>query len=1256
MSAISDFVTRLTALGVKLWVEEAELKLRAPKGTLTSDLVTQLKARKAEILSFLSEQQQVRERQPIAPSERLGRDWDGRLPLSFAQQRMWFFDQLDHTGSGANIPIALRTRGVLDTAAFEASVDAIVQRHESLRTRFCDEDGHPVQRLVTDPAFSIRVVDLTGLEDIDRETVRDALIQAEANAGFELDRRPLFRMVHLRLNDTEGAMVLNMHHIVSDGWSLGVFVQELCAGYAARLQNRDAALSPLPIQYADFAAWQRGYLSDEIRENELNWWREQIGELPILELPTDRPRPALQTTNGDLVRFRIDTALTQALEDMAREHDATLFMVLQAALSALLSRLCGQDRFGIGAAIANRNRRELEPLIGYFVNTLVMSVDTRDDPGFAELVRRARDTAMAAFDHQDIPFEQVVDALQPERDLSRTPFFQVMLILQNAGGDGGQLPGLSMETFDLDVTHPLFDLNFAFGRDEEGLGGALEYNTDLFDCGTVERWLDGFRILLQAATTDPQQPLSTLPLFDAQTNRQLLAWSANSGPVPVYATMHAYFEAQVAANGAAPALAFGDEVLTYEALNRRANQLAHGLRARGIGRGSLVAQGMERGMRPVICQLAVLKSGAAFLPLNPDDPTERLRGILQDAGADLVLCDGTLPGSLVGLPVVNLEETDLAREQSEGNPVGRTGGDDAAYVIYTSGSTGKPKGVVIPHGALVNFADAAADAYNLNTGERALQFANLHFDTFIEEIYTTIGRCGLLIPRTRDMIRSTRHFLDECGRLDITILNLPTAYWHQITADLAAGEAEMPSCIRVVIVGGERMLPEMVTAWQKALGAYPELKNGYGPTETTVAVTAWTPALTQPPRFESGHTPIGGPYRNVRAYVCDRFGNPSPVGVPGELWIGGLSVARGYLGRPALTAQQFVPDPFAETPGSRVYRTGDLARRLPDGNLECIGRADHQVKVRGYRIELGEVESALSELADVALAAVDVRGRGADAQLIAWLQAAEGGRLDAAVVRRQLSQNLPEYMIPTFIHCAAEPLPLTSTGKVDRRALAALFPDEMRPETTGRSPQTPTEQLLADIFSEVLGLETGIDAETSFFDMGGHSLLATRVVARVEKRLGCALPLQDLFTHPTVAALAHRVESGLGIQVADRKPIPVFDREREPVPLSFAQRRLWFLDRFEGASATYNMPTALRLEGAVDSRRLDLALRGIIQRHEVLRAAFPAVDGEAEQVFLPMDRFGLTVVDLSGLAESERLDAARRLRNLDVVTPFNLKT
>jgi amino acid adenylation domain-containing protein len=1041
------------------------------------------------------------------------RGHDGPVPLSFAQERLWFLDQYYPGSAAYDIPAPFPLYGPLDASTVKAAIDEIVRRHEALRTTFALRDGRPVQIVAPSLAIPLAVVDLGHLPEHERQNAALRILADERNHVFDLTRGPLLRATLVRLLPHFHYLIVNLHHIVSDGWSLDVLGRELEAARQAFAQGRRPELPALPIQYPDFAVWQRSWAQGPEFAAQLAYWKKQLADLDLapLELPADRPRPLHSSFRGATIAFGLPDALAEKLRAAAQQANATPFMVLAAGLMALLHRYTGRESLAIGFPTASRNRSEIEGLIGLFVNSLPLHVRMSGELTFRTLLARVREAALGALAHQDLPFERLVEELQPARSLSTNPLFQVLFDLRTVpagqagagGGDG------TFESVVMDDTAKL-DLSVQMAHDGTHLSGNVQYSTDLFDEATMRRFIGHYRTLLAALADAPDAPLARLPLMP-QYERERVLGGFNSTAMPFpNVTVHALFEAQADRTPDAPALVSDGGALTYRELDARANRLAALLRARGIGPEDVVAICMDGAPEAIVAVLGVLKAGAAYLPLDPAYPRDRIAFMLADARARIALTQTALLPLVAPLVESALALDDASEElerQPDARPAPAAGPDDVAYVMYTSGSTGRPKGVVVPHAGVVNTIACFAAIYEdgLGPGGRVLQFSSLGFDTSVREMFEALSTGAALHVARRDDMLPGEPLVRLMRERGITMATLAPSVWASLPA------AELPE-LRIAASGGESCIPSTIERWAPGRAFY----NGYGPTETSICNSTH--------RCTPGVRPsIGGPGANVRYYVVDANLEPCPVGVPGELLIGGIAVARGYLGRPGLTAAQFVPDPFGGEPGARLYRTGDLARWLPSGEIDHLGRIDGQIKIHGVRIEPAEIEAVLSEHAAVAASSVTVSLDAlGEKRLVAYVVPADPNRPPSSdELRARLAEKLPAVMVPRHFVLLPE-VPLTTAGKLDARTLPA--PEDGAGERAYAAPRTRLETVLAGIWGEVLHRER-VGVDDNFFELGGHSLIVTQVVSRVRDALGIEMKIRTIFEHPTIAELARHLRA-----------------------------------------------------------------------------------------------------------------------------------
>ncbi len=1170
-----------------------------------------------------------------------------RTLASPAQRRLWFLDRLEPDSAAYNIASALHLEGDLDPQALASAFTTILERHEALRTRFREGDDGP-RTIVEEPSpVEIPSEDLEHTADPAAEARRR--VAEEARRPFDLSVGPLLRVRRLRLAQDANVLVLTMHHIIADGWSVGVLVHELAEAYRAHRDRREQDLPELPVQYADWAAWQRSYLEDGEGDRQLAYWKSELNELPALALPTDRPRPPQASGRGASFPVRIPADLVARARRFARAEGATLHMTLLAALSAVLGRWSGQEDFGIGTPVANRTREEAEPLLGVFVNSLVLRADLRGRTlSFRDLLARVRHSALRAYEHQDVPFERVVEAVAPGRDLSRTPLFQVMFILQNAPVGALDLGPLRIRPFEAPTGTSSFDLTFsleppeeravAADGDSQDIVGDVEYSTDLFDEATLARLWSELLRLLDEALRSPEHPLRRLRLLSAEDRESaLVEWSGRRDAREATVLLPERIAVVAERTPDAIAVVAGARSITYRHLEERVGRLAARLKDAGAGPGRRVALLLDRSPEFVAAVLAVWRTGAAYVPLDPSHPRDRLVEALHDAD----------PAACVVTP-----ETDFTPPVGRTLPFGPHTPDDgevlssgpspipeaAAYVIYTSGTTGRPKGVVVPHGSLAAAYDAWAERYELRAGDRHLQMAGVGFDVCAGDLVRALGSGATLVLADRETLLDPEALFELAHRERVTFAEFVPAVLRPLSAH-AASDARRLDSLRIVAVGSDVWSMEEAAAFRATFGPDTRLANSYGVTEATIDSTVW---FLDEGHAGGAHPPIGRPLAHATVHVLDDAGEPCPPGVVGDLFLGGPSVARGYLGRPDLTADRFVPDPFGP-PGARAYRTGDRARFLRDGRLVFVGRDDDQVKVRGQRVELAEIEAALLRAPNVRAGAVVVRGEGEHTRLCAYVED-RGAGFDEEGARQTMLRRLPSGWIPASF-TVLDRLPLTDNGKVDRRRLP-------EPASLARAFEEPTgemERRVAAIYAEVLRLPR-VGADDDFFALGGHSLLAVQVTSRLASDLGRDVPVRALFEFPHVRGLAASLDSDDGAPLPPVRPAPQDERR----PASFAQRRLWFLDRLEPDTAAYHLPTLLHLEGAVDRDALRRALEGLVHRHEALRTCFVEGENGPEQRIDPAGPLDLPVVDLSGLPRRDRGRALQHEVRREIRRPFDL--
>jgi amino acid adenylation domain-containing protein/non-ribosomal peptide synthase protein (TIGR01720 family) len=1175
-----------------------------------SELLTDLSPKKRALLNMLLEKRGVdSSRLPIV---RCHRESDS-FPLSFAQVRLWFLDQLTPGSSVYNVPLAVRISGQLDRRALERTLTEIVRRHESLRTGFVEVDGAPRQVIHAPRPVHLRAEDLSGVEGAEAEA--ELLAAEEARRPFDLTDGAPFRVRLLRLGDTEHVVLLTMHHIVSDGWSMGVLVREVAEIYDAYGRGEESPLAELPIQYVDYAVWQRQRLTGEMLARELSYWKEQLGgTLPVMELPSDRTRRAVERQRGACATFDLSAATGRGLRELCRREGSTLFMVLLAGFKVLLHRYSSQKDILVGTPVAGRNRAETEALIGFFVNTLVLRTRVSGDAPFQELLGLVREACLGAYAHQDLPFEKIVGELQPDRNLSHAPLFQVMFILQNTPPANSEMPGLTLRPMGSKNETAKFALTLTMTEGGEGVFGSLQYDTDMFDAPTITRMAGHLKNLFEAVAADAGQAVAELPLLSEAERRQLLVeWNDTGRVYPPADCIHRLFERQVERTPDATALVFDDERLSYRTLNDRANRLAHYLINLGVGAESPVGVFVDRSVEMVVALLGVLKAGGAYVPLDPDYRQERVEFMLKDTGVPIVLTRERLLEWLEAHDkrTVCLDSGwDAVSLESSENPAVNVRGSNLAYVIYTSGSTGKPKGVAIEHRSAVALINWMGDVFAPEQLAGVLAATSICFDLSVFEIFGTLCHGGTVI-----LAENALYLPALAAAEEVTLINtIPSAM-----AELVRAEAIPPS-VTTVNLAGEPL--QNALAQQTYLqGNVGQVFNLYGPSEDT---TYSTFALV--PRESDRQPTIGRAISNTQLYILDARLGPVPVGVPGEIYVGGAGLARGYLKRPGQTAARFVPDPFGGRGGSRLYKTGDLGRFLPDGEVEFLGRIDHQVKIRGFRIELGEVEASLGEHPNVREAVVAAReGAPGEKRLVAYVVPRNKQPPSVAELTEHLRAKLPKYMVPeSFV--ILESLPLAPNGKVDRNSLPAPSRTQLEKAAAYVAPRNHAERVLAEIWSQVLGVES-VGVQDNFFALGGDSLLTIRVISEAKKR-GLRLTPRDLLENQTVAELAS-VEGLHPALSAEQGAV------EGPVPLTPTQ--LLYFARSHPNPHHWAIPSLVSTGAALDPSLLKEALRHLIAHHDALRMRFEK-DGGRWRSFIKGDdgeATPFTHVDLSGVPEGE---------------------
>ena len=1183
-------------------------------------------------------------------------------PLSYNQQGIWFLSQLAPESMVYNVSFAARITSELNVPALRRSFQALVDRHSCLRTTFSVRAGKPSQRVHLGTKVHFEELDASAWSRNEMEP----RLADEAHRPFDLEHGPLLRVSVFRRSANEHYLLLVVHHIVIDFWSLAILLNELGTIYPAEAMGMRAALPPLALQYGDYVRWQSEMLAGAQGERLWAYWQKQLaGQLPVLDLPTDRPRQPIQTHRGGSHDFVLNDELSRRLKALAKTEGATLYVVMLAAFQAMLHYQSGQDDLVVGSPVVGRSRAEFEEIVGLFTNPVFLRVSLSGNPTFHEFVGHVRRTVLEALEHQDYPTLLLVERLKPARDLGRPPICQVMFVLDKPHGLAEQgaptfvhgeagptmnSGGLVLESFPLEHRSASLDLVMLVVESTQSLSISLRYNAELFDHSTIIRFGRCFEALLGHVVEQPGVRLSALAEVLAATDREqrpLVEFNQPDTPYPDDVCIHRLFEDRVKRTPDRIALTFENKHVTYAQLNARANQVASYLRARGVGLEVPVAICMERCLEMVIALLGILKAGGAYVPIDPAYPKERVALTLEDARARLMLTMEPLrermPEQGVHRICLDADWESIARESCD-DLAGSAAAGNLAYIIYTSGSTGQPKGVMVEHRGLSNTLQWLSQTLAITAGDSTLLKTPITFDAAGREIFPTLLAGARLIIAEPNAHRDSRYIAEKIREHGISILHCVPSFLRQLLAEPAFEEAV---ALRAVMCGGEALTPDVVAEFGRRSDA--KLYNVYGPTETIIDSACWLCDKTS----ADSTVPIGRPIPNARIYILDAALRPVPIGVAGELYIGGVSLARGYLNLPVLTAEKFIPDPFSSKTGERLYRTGDLARYLPSGDIEYLGRGDYQVKIRGFRIELGEIEAALTQHPSVAQAIVTVHeGSHGEKRLVSYIVAQPRCAPTVVELRNFLKAKLPEHMVPV-VFIALDSFPLNSNGKVDRRALPS--PGDERPELDNAfvGPRNPAEELLVDIWVQVLGVER-VGIHDDFFDLGGHSLLATQVVSRIRETFQVEMPLRRLFETPTVAGLAESLElSGRDadtLQLSSIQPIP---RDGE-LPLSFAQQRLWFIDQLDPGNSVYNFPVAVRLKGLLNLVALEQSINEIVRRHEALRTTFSLVEGQPAQRIASRLTIDLPIVDLRKLAETERENEVQRLVVEEARRPFDL--
>ena len=1078
------------------------------------------------------------------------------IPLSFSQERLWFIDQLEGS-TQYHLPAVLRLKGALNLEILADTLRSVIDRHEVLRTVIKEHDGQGYQLVMPGSGWSLTYEDRTaGKESI---TGVEQQIEEIANAPFDLSKDYMMRANLIKVGENEHLLVVTLHHIVSDGWSTAILVKEVVEIYQAKIEKRAVKLPDLPVQYADYSIWQRNYLQGEVLENKMVYWKEKLEDISPLQLPADYNRPPVPSSRGASQNFSIDQGLTAQLVNLSQLEGATVYMTILAAYKVLLFRYSGQEDICVGTPVAGRSQQELEELIGFFINTLALRSQVRGDMSFSELLGETKETTLEAYAHQEVPYEKVVDAVAKERNMNRSPLFQVTFTFQNTP----EVPKLKLGELALSVeaqerTTAKQDISLYITQTATGMAGRVEYSTDLYKSETIQRMINHFINLLTSVVASASEKVDRLGMLSATEEATLLIdFNDTAREYPKDKSLVDLFEEQAIKTPESIAVVFEEEQLSYKELNERSNRLAHYLKHKGVKSEMLVPICLERSMEMIIGILGILKAGGAYVPIDPEYPEDRISYMLEDTGAALVLTSKGIRGKLPenDIFIIELdEEQELISKEPAVNLDVKVSPEQLAYVIYTSGSTGKPKGVMIEHGGVVNLGVDQAHSLRLKHGMRILQFASFGFDASCNEIFSTFLNGGCLVMCTKEVLLSARGFKDLVDKHNVAVAILPPSFQQVVEHTL--------SSLKTVKSAGEP-LNETIGKYLQSQGV--RLINGYGPTEATVCAT-----LSDDPIKPNHVITIGKPISNKQVYILSSDNQLNPIGVTGEIYIGGAGLARGYLNRPELTAEKFISDPFSKETGARLYRTGDLGRWLPEGDIEYLGRVDDQVKIRGYRVEPGEVGRVLEESEQVSQAVVLAReDKQGNKQLVGYIVPA--GDYDKQGIQSYLKTKLPEYMIPSHL-VALESMPLTGNGKIDRRALPD--PEGTQAEGGYTAPRNETEAKLAEIWQDVLEVEQ-VGINDDFFEIGGHSLLAVRLVSQVRKTFGRELPIADVFDYPTVAKLSARLAEDTSTELLP--PVTAVTPRPEHIPLSFSQERLWFIDKLEG-SVQYHTPAVLRLE------------------------------------------------------------------------------
>ncbi|WP_427156899.1 amino acid adenylation domain-containing protein [Aliinostoc sp. HNIBRCY26] len=1217
MKLIAEFLSELSNLDIRLWLDGERLRCNAPKDVLTAELQAEIAARKAEIIQFLNTSSTQETIKPVPRNQ--------HLPLSFGQQGLWFIDELEGGSTAYNQLFAIKLEGVLQVAILEQALTEIIRRHEILRTTFRTINGQAFQAIATEATFTLAVETLEW-----QELQQFAVAQSQRN--FNLAEGPLLRVTLVKLAPTEYVLLFVIHHAIADAWSSTIFIQELAAIYEAFSLGKPSPLPELPIQYADFAYWQHHKLQQLLPE-QLRYWEQKLSDTPpVLQLPSDRPRLAVQSFRGDIITLELNQDLTTKLKHLSQQSGVTLFMTLLAAFNTLLYRYTNQDDICVGTTIANRHSRELESLIGYFLNTLVMRIDLSGNPTFRELLQRVRDVAWEAYNHQDLPFDQLVAKLQPTRDLSHTPLFQVMFVLENAPKQEVQLSELTLSFLEIPLASAHFDLSLSMREIETGLLAKFEYNTDLFDADTITRMMGHFQTLLWGIVNNQEQSISELPLLtEAERHQLLVEWNQTQAEYPK-TCLHQLFEVQVEQIPDAVAVVFGEQKLTYKELNTRANQLAHYLQTLGVKPDVPVAICFERSLEMIVGLLGILKAGGAYIPLDPTYPKERLTQMLSDSQTSLLLTTENLaialPEHQLNVVYLNTNWSTISQQSPE-NPVTDATPKNLAYVIYTSGSTGQPKGVGCTHQGVTNLLTDFQIKQPLAQGNKCSLWTSISFDVSVYEIFSALLVGGELHLTTESMRYEAITLFEWLESQQIHSAYIPPFILKDLTDWLQ--EKSHKLTLKRLLVGVEPIAEQLLQSISKLIPGL-QIINGYGPSETTICATLYT-VSTESTCHQN--TPIGRPVQNTEIYLLDANLQPVPLNVPGELYIGGVGLAPGYLKNSLLTAQKFISNPFKRGQGAGdrgewdlLYKTGDLGRYLSDGNIEFLGRIDNQIKLRGFRIELGEIEAVLSKHPQVRQVVVILRDDTGFQRLVAYIVPHKQEQNFTNELRNFLTENLPNYMVPSAF-VMLEALPLLPNGKVNKQSLPA--PDTSRPELDKAfvAPCSFAEITLCEIWAEFLNVSQ-VGIHDNFFELGGDSIIAIQIIAKANQA-GLKLTTKQLFQHQTIAQLAN---------VAVLKPAIQIEQGLVTGTVFLTPIQHWFFEQNFLNPHHWNQTIVLEMPQALDLDLLEQALQQLLLHHDALRLRFEKTELGLQQVLVDIHTpILLQRFDFSRLTKTEQEQA-----------------